>query len=209
MGISCILLWDHQEGYSTPQAMEVLLKRLESLGSRSVGTWSIDCETLYPTATTSVGNAAPPKAVHLLHGSEYPKSTFLVLDTVMNCMVADASLDAIFSNLKAFFAPRKGLKIEVKGHHHEVQQYAVKFGSLLLGATSRGVIVEVEDKLNTTVASAWESLTHFTRGLLRSSQPIERPSFLPPEKEYSPAESIVQYAYIFTQLRKAAPSFNK
>ena len=61
----------------------------------------------------------------------------------MNCMVADSSLDAIFSNLKAFFAPRKGLRIDIKGHYHEVQQYTVKFGSLLFGAISKGVIVEV------------------------------------------------------------------
>ena len=160
------MVWDHQEGYSTPQALDVLLKRLDSLGSRSIGTWSIDCETLYPTQpvckcvrifknvkwkfffgtvheVTAVGNnAPPPRTAHLLHSSEYPKSTFLVLDN-MSCLVADSSLDTIFSNLKSFFAPRKGLKIEVKGHYHEVQQYAVKFGSLLFGSTSKGVIVEV------------------------------------------------------------------
>ena len=95
----------------------------------------------------AVGNTTvPPRTVHLLHSSEYPKSSFIVLDTFVNSMVADSSLDAIFSNLKAFFAPRKGLRIEVKGQYHEVQQYTVKFGSLLFGATSKGVIVEVRVK---------------------------------------------------------------
>ena len=192
--------------------MEMLLKRLECLGSRSVGTWSMDCESLYPTqpVMAAVGNTTvPPRTVHLLHSSEYPKSSFIVLDTFVNSMVADSSLDAIFSNLKAFFAPRKGLRIEVKGQYHEVQQYTVKFGSLLFGATSKGVIVEVEDKQNTTVSSCWEPLTHFTRALLHTSQPIDRPSMVPPEKEYTPADSMVNYAYIFTQLRRVAPTFNK
>ena len=32
---------------------------------------------------------------------------------------------------------------------------------------------------------------------------------VPPEKEYTPTDSMVNYAYIFTQLRRVAPTFNK
>lgn len=80
----------------------------------------------------------------MLHGSEYPRTTFAVLDS-MNCIVADNSLDAIFANLKQFYAPsaKKGLKIEVKGYHYEVQKFVVKFGSIVIGASHRGVVVEV------------------------------------------------------------------
>lgn len=42
-----ILLWDPPEGLSIGQALENFLqKRLEILGGRGQGAWSIDCETL-------------------------------------------------------------------------------------------------------------------------------------------------------------------
>lgn len=80
----------------------------------------------------------------MLHSSEYPRTTFAVLDS-MNCVVADNSLDAIFMNLRQFYAPsaKKGQKIEVKGYHYEVKRYLVKFGSIAIGATNRGMVVEV------------------------------------------------------------------
>lgn len=64
----------------------------------------------------------------------------------MNCIVADSALDAIFGNLKQFYAPslKKGLKIEVKGYHYEVKKkHVVKFGSIVIGSTHRGIVVEV------------------------------------------------------------------
>lgn len=80
----------------------------------------------------------------MLHSSEYPRTTFAVLDS-MNCIIADNTLDAIFMNLRQFYAPsaKKGQKIEVKGYHHEVKKYVVKFGSIVLGSTHRGIVVEV------------------------------------------------------------------
>ena len=80
----------------------------------------------------------------MLHGSEYPRTTFAVLDS-MNCIVADNTLDAIFTNLKQFYAPsvKKGVKVEVKGYHYEVKKHIVKFGSIVIGSTHRGIVVEV------------------------------------------------------------------
>lgn len=86
--------------------------------------------------------AGPAKQVHLLHSSEYPRTTFAVLDS-MKCVVAENSLDTIFAHLKQFYAPRKAQKIEAKGFHYKVKQYVVKFGSIVTGATNRGIVVEV------------------------------------------------------------------
>ena len=86
--------------------------------------------------------AAGQKVAYLLHSSEYPCSTFLVLDT-MTCLVAERSLDLIFGHLKQFYAPRKQLKIEAKGKVYLVKQYAVKFGAISAGSANRGFIVEV------------------------------------------------------------------
>ena len=82
------------------------------------------------------------KQVHILHSSEYPKTTFAVLDS-MKCLVADNSLDTIFSHLKSFYTPRKAQKIEAKGFYYELKQYVVKFGSIVTGSTNRGIVVEV------------------------------------------------------------------
>ena len=78
----------------------------------------------------------------MLHSSEYPRSTFAVLDS-MNTLVADNTLDSIFGQLKQFYAPRKGFKIDTKGYHFELKLYVVKFGSIMIGATNRGIVVEV------------------------------------------------------------------
>lgn len=63
----------------------------------------------------------------------------------MNCIVAENSLDAIFMNLRQFYTPntKKGQKIEVKGYHFEVDKYLVKFGSIVLGSSNKGIVVEV------------------------------------------------------------------
>ena len=82
--------------------------------------------------------------MHMLHNSEYPRTTFAVLDS-MNCLVAENSLDAIFVQLRLFYAPRKNQKIEVKGFHYNVNQYTVKFGSIVIGSANRGIIVEVNN----------------------------------------------------------------
>lgn len=47
LSLRSILLWEPPEGMSIGQALESFLqKRLEILGGRSQGTWSVDCETL-------------------------------------------------------------------------------------------------------------------------------------------------------------------
>ena len=50
--------------------------------------------------------------VHILQCTEYPRSTFAVMDSG-NCLVADISFDIIMSHLKGFYVLRKGQKFEV------------------------------------------------------------------------------------------------
>ena len=91
-----------------------------------------------------VGAGGPQKLIHMLHSSEYPRTTFAVLDS-NNCIVADSSLDAIFANLRQYYAPslKKAQKIDVKGYNFNMQKYILKFGSIAIGSTNRGIIVEV------------------------------------------------------------------
>lgn len=61
---------------------------------------------------TSFSAANPAQMVHILHCTEYPRSTFAVMDSG-NCLVADISFDIIMSHLKGFYVLRKGQKFEV------------------------------------------------------------------------------------------------
>jgi len=44
-----ILVWKPPEGLNPSQALDLLQKRLEKLGGLSLGTWTVDCETLLST----------------------------------------------------------------------------------------------------------------------------------------------------------------
>lgn len=65
-------------------------------------------------------------------------------------------------------------------------------------------LAQVEDKVNSTVSTAWGRLTDFTRSLLHSAEQIQLPSHVERSQDgqYLPADSIVNYALIFNQLRK-------
>ena len=71
--------------------------------------------TLQHHYITSLTAANPAQMVHILHCTEYPRSTFAVMDSG-NCLVADISFDIIMSHLKGFYVLRKGQKFEVHIH---------------------------------------------------------------------------------------------
>ena len=48
-----ILVWKPPEGLNPSQALDLLQKRLEKLGGKSLGTWTVDCETLQSAPTMS------------------------------------------------------------------------------------------------------------------------------------------------------------
>ena len=91
---------------------------------------------------TYIAGGGPPKLIHMIHSSEYPQTTFAVLDS-MKCLVGESTLDTIFVNLRQFYNPKKGQKIEVKGYCYEAKGYVVKVGSIVIGSTNKGLIVEV------------------------------------------------------------------
>ncbi len=46
-------MWDLPEGMNPTQGMEMMQKKLELLGGRSLGPWAIECETLQSTPALS------------------------------------------------------------------------------------------------------------------------------------------------------------
>ena len=156
--------------------------------------------------------ANPPKVMHLLHTSEYPRSSFAITEkpaaagagslTLGTCLVADQQLDLIMQNLKGFYAPRKGYKMEAKGVRYENNHFVIKMASIVYGASSRGILVEVEETRSCVVAECWDSLAQFVQALLQQAHPQSPPPKSPSEPEYTPIDRVLQYVQIFAKLRK-------
>ena len=151
--------------------------------------------------------------MHLVHSSEYPCTSFAVMEkapapgspsasAVGNCLVADHAFDLIMQNLKGFYAPRKGQKMEAKGNRYQCDHYIVKIASVTYGANNRGILVEVEDKETTVIADCWDALARFVQVLLQQTQPPTPPSKSPTELEYTPTDRALNYIQIFGKLRK-------
>ena len=150
--------------------------------------------------------------MHLVHTSEYPRSSFAITEktsavgaaslTLGTCLVAEQNLDLIMQNLKGFYAPRKGYKMEAKGVRYENDHFVIKMASIVYGASSRGILVEVEEMQSSVVAECWDSLTQFVQALLQQPHPQSPPPKSPSEPEYTPVDRVMQYVQIFAKLRK-------
>ena len=44
------MLWDYPEGLNPSQALDLMQKRLEILGSTALGQWVVDCEVMQSTS---------------------------------------------------------------------------------------------------------------------------------------------------------------
>ncbi len=63
---------------------------------------------------------------------------------------------------------------------------------------------KVEDIKESKVSAAWGPLTDFTKSLLHTPEHIQVPDHVQKsyDGKYAPADSMVQYAHIFNQIRK-------
>ena len=48
-------MWDPPEGFNATRGLELLQRKVELLGGKSLGPWSVECETLQSTQTLSEG----------------------------------------------------------------------------------------------------------------------------------------------------------
>ena len=60
----------------------------------------------------SILTGTASKLIHLLHSTDFPYSSFVILETG-TCLVADSGFDSLMTKLKTFYTPRKTAKIEV------------------------------------------------------------------------------------------------
>ena len=106
----------------------------------------------------------PPKTLNILHNSEYPATTFGLLEVPIPgppqqppgqqqaappppsyktvSLVADNLFDLLLPKLQPVYTPKK-IKIESKGPRFELGDFVVKLGSVLMQHSFKGILVEV------------------------------------------------------------------
>lgn len=104
------------------------------------------------------GQQGPGRTLNILHNSEYPVSTFALLEVpiipppntqpqqqpaykVVH-LVADNLFDLLVTKLAPTYTPKK-IKIESKGPRFELGDFVVKLGSVLMSQNFKGILVEV------------------------------------------------------------------
>lgn len=191
------------EGKSGQQALAVekLQKRAELMGAQKIGNWCVNCETYQAVTTFSTAS----KLIHLVHSTEFPYSSFAVLETG-TCLVADSGFDSLMTKLKTFYTPRKTSKIEAKGHRYEYGDFVLKFGQVSAGPSFKGIIVELEYLPCLDVQQCWGLIGEFLSSFMD-------PSFTLPAAPkcsnkatelFCPSDTILQYIEVFNTYRKSA-----
>lgn len=58
--------------------------------------------------------------------------------------MADSQFDMLMAKMAGIYVPKKASKIESKGPRYEVQDFVIKLGSVSIGQSFRGILVEVK-----------------------------------------------------------------
>ncbi|XP_076363612.1 mediator complex subunit 20 isoform X2 [Tachypleus tridentatus] len=202
MGVVSIHQFTMPEGKSGPQAAELIQKRLETLGAIKVGTFCVECETYY--AAPHVSN--PNHCINVIHNTEHPASCFALLDTG-TCLVVDTQFDLLMSKMAGIYTSKKSTKIESKGVRYEVVDFLVKVGSVSMGPSFRGILVEVEYLPCVIPASCWDLMKEFLQAFLGTTVQSP-PQYLQGRMNevYTPEDTVQQYMEQFTSFRRAPSS---
>ncbi|KAH8420630.1 hypothetical protein KR009_012414 [Drosophila setifemur] len=220
MGVTVLQPYPLPEGKSGAHIIDQLGKRLLSLGATHAGQFLVDCETFI--STPQPHNGAPGRAVHVLHNSEYPASTFSIIDNGTGkqvSLVADNIFDLLMLKMTNTFTSKKQTKIESRGARFEYGDFVIKLGSVTMMEHFKGILIEIEYKACVILAYCWEMIREVLQGFLGISvskdfpvyfapQPIMTPMGLQQQLHtkhndiYEPMDTVKQYLEQFTNYRK-------
>ncbi|CAN8018243.1 unnamed protein product, partial [Ixodes persulcatus] len=189
------------EGKSGQQATELLQKRLETLGAVREGVFCVDCETYYSAPNIS---EYPSRSVNIIHDTEHPATCFALLDTGL-CLVADTTFDMLMLKMAGIYSPKKSTKMEAKGPRYEVADFLVKVGSVSMGPSFRGILVEVEYLPCVVPSSCWDLMREFLQGFMGTAVQGP-PQYLQGRMNelYNPVDTVQQYMDHFNSFRRAS-----
>ncbi|XP_013099119.1 mediator of RNA polymerase II transcription subunit 20 [Stomoxys calcitrans] len=216
MGVTVLQPYQIPEGKTGAQAIDFLTKRLLALGAVHTGQFLVDCETYI-----SVSPHGPTKSVHALHNSEYPVTTFSILDTGTGKqipLVADNLFDMLMLKMINVSTHKKQTKIESKGARFEYGDFLIKLGSVTMSENFKGILIEIEYRPCVVLFYCWEMIREVLQSFLGVTVPKEYPSYFTPQQVvnamgqqqlhakqndiYEPIDTINQYLEHFTNYRK-------
>ncbi|XP_017063759.1 mediator of RNA polymerase II transcription subunit 20 [Drosophila eugracilis] len=219
MGVTVLQPYPLPEGKSGAHIIDQLSKRLLALGATHAGQFLVDCETFI--STPQPHNGAPGRAVHVLHNSEYPASTFSIIDNGTGkqvALVADNIFDLLMLKMTNTFTSKKQTKIESRGARFEYGDFVIKLGSVTMMEHFKGILIEIEYKACVILAYCWEMIREVLQGFLGISVPKDFPSYFAPQTImtamgqqqlhakhndiYEPMDTVKQYLEQFTSYRK-------
>ena len=216
MGVTVLQPY-HLAGKTGQQAIEYLTKRLIALGALHSGHFIVDCETYM-----SAPHHGAPKAVHVLHNSEYPASTFSILDTGVKQipLVADNLFDLLMMKMVTVYTSKKQTKIESKGARFVYGDFLIKLGSVTMSENFKGILIEVEYRPCMVASNCWEIIRELLQGflgvpisniipqyftspnLINNSMVHPAQSHMKQNEIYQPMDTICQYLEHFQNYRK-------
>ncbi|CAL8083404.1 unnamed protein product [Orchesella dallaii] len=188
-----------------------------------------NCKTIFILIfVTGTGNQVGQRTLHILHNSEYPASSFALLEVPVNAAASGAAsntnqsstpaptvktvslvADNLFDLLVLKMAPvytSKKIKIEAKGPRFELGDFVVKLGSVVMSQNFKGILVEVEYRPCIMADACWDLLMEFVQGIFGHNAVSSVPRTLQPRMKevYTPLDTMHQYMDQFSAFRKAA-----
>lgn len=216
MGVTILYPYNIPEGITGPQAIENLNKRFTALGAVNTGQFLVDCETYL-----TVPQQGPSKMVHVIHSTEYPVTTFSLLDTGTGKiipLISDNIFDLVIIKMTAPNANKKQTRIESKGTRYEYSDFVIKLGSITVMENFKGILIEFEYRACMVLSLCWELLREMMELAIGVTVPKEYPSYFNPQPVvnamgqqhlhakqndiYEVMDTINQYLEHFTSYRK-------
>ncbi|KAH8275046.1 hypothetical protein KR018_004732 [Drosophila ironensis] len=223
MGVTVLQPYPVPEGKAGAHIIDMLSKRLLSLGATHAGQFLVDCETFI--STPQPHTSTPGRAVHVLHNSEYPASTFSVIDNGTGkqvAIVADNIFDLLMLKMTNTFTSKKQTKIESRGARFEYGDFVIKLGSVTMMDHFKGILIEIEYKSCIILAYCWEMIREVLQGFLGIGVSKDFPAYFAPQTImtpmgqqqlhtkhndiYEPLDTVKQYLENFTNYRKQVHS---
>ena len=206
MGVVVLQLYPTQENKTGPQIIETLTRRIVNLGATQSGQFLVDCEVHQNVAPQQQQGINPNRQLYILHDSEYPASVFSILECPNKTvtLTSDTLFDLLMLKLTNVY--KKKTTIESKGPRFEIGDFIVKLGSVTVGGTFKGILVEVEYSPCVVLNNCWGILREFMQGFLGSCVGNNPPQHLISKGSdtYSSVDTIHQYLYHFNLFRKTA-----
>lgn len=216
MGVSVLYSYPSCENKTGAQVIDNLNKRLLAMGAIHTGQFLVDCESY-----VSAPLVGPSKMVHIIHNSEYPVTTFSVLDSNNGKhipLIADNIFDLVLIKMTAVNPNKKQTRIESKGARFEYGDFVIKLGSVTIMENFKGILIEVEYRACVIFSLCWEMIREMMESFLGMPIPKEYPHYFATQHMYNSIlhqqtynkqnetyeiiDTVYQYLEHFTNYRK-------